>query len=152
MVLKKPLPKDKLCKLAPLIYHYLDGIDNKLGNGSKFNARIQTFDENYGILKWIVILKEFVCTRDNTRLAPCYINIIMTDWGTKLTPLFDNHISYISENINGKKIKYISKIGAKYIFNKLKNPDLNEIIINSQDSRNIPSRLPVKIEKYKKNK
>ncbi|WP_223810245.1 hypothetical protein [Campylobacter sp. LR286c] len=67
-----------------------------------------------------------------------------------MTPLFDNHISYISENINGKKIKYISKIEAKYIFNKLKNPDLNEIIINSQDSRNIPSRLPVKIEKYKK--
>lgn len=51
MVLKKPLPKDKLCELAPLIYHYLDGIDDKLGNVNKFNARIQTFDENYGILR-----------------------------------------------------------------------------------------------------
>lgn len=38
---------------------------------------------------------------------------------------------------------------AIYILEKLKDKDVNEIIINSQDSRSISSRLPIKIERFK---
>lgn len=148
---KKPIPKDDLRKLAPLIYNYLDSIDNELGNGSRFNKRVQNFDEKYGILRvgsytWS---NEFVCIRDNTKLAPNHISTIKTAWGVEETPLFDNHISYVSEVIDNKKTKYISKKEARYILEKLKDSDVNEIIINSQDSRSISSRLPIKIERFK---
>lgn len=149
---KKPLPRNELRELAPYIYLYLDNIDDKLGNGSKFNARVQNFDESYGILRigsytWG---KEFVCIRDNTRLAPCHINTITTDWGVKITPLFDNHISFISEVTDDNKSKYIRKMEARYILKKLKDSAVNEIITSSQDSRSISSRLPIKIPRYKK--
>ncbi|HDV6578435.1 TPA: hypothetical protein RJS70_000710 [Campylobacter lari] len=35
----KHLSKDELKKLAPLIYHYLDSIDDELGGGSRFNKK-----------------------------------------------------------------------------------------------------------------
>lgn len=150
---RKPLAKNDLRTLARHVYRYLDSIDNELGNGSKFNARVQTFDENYGILRMghYTWGKEFVCIRDNTKLAPCHISTILTDWGKQITPLFDNHISFISEVMDDKKgLQYISKAEAKYILSKLKNKDLNEIIVNSQDNRSISSRLPIKIARYKK--
>ncbi|WP_139452218.1 SAM-dependent DNA methyltransferase [Campylobacter armoricus] len=148
---KKPLSKDELKKLAPLIYHYLDSIDDELGGGSRFNKRVQSFNENYGILRMgsYVWGNQFVCIRDNTCLAPNHINTINTDWNRSIIPLFDNHISYISETTdNNGKTKYISFHEAQYILKKLKNKAVNEIIINSQDSRSISSRLPIKIEKY----
>lgn len=148
---RKPIVKEELKKLAPLIYNYLDSIDDELGNGSKFNKRVQNFDENYGILRVgsYIWANEFVCIRDNTKLAPNHINTIKTAWGNKTTPLFDNHISYISEVNEDENKKYISKKEARYILEKLKDSDVNEIIINSQDSRSISSRLPIKIERFK---
>ncbi|MBE6429541.1 MAG: SAM-dependent DNA methyltransferase [Campylobacter sp.] len=147
---RQPIAKDELKKIAPLIYRYLNTIDDELGGGSRFNSRVQTLSENYGILRigsytWA---NEFVCIRDNTKLAPCHINSIATDWGIKTAPLFDNHISYISELSTGE---YIDSAEANYILNKLKDPDLHEIIINSQDNRSISSRLPVKLPKYRQN-
>lgn len=148
---KKPLSKDKLKKLAPLIYHYLDSIDDELGNGSKFNARVQNFDENYGILRMgsYTWAKNFICIRDNTRLAPNHISTIQTAWNKQITPLFDNHISYISEVKCNKGERYIDSKEAVYILNKLLDKDINEIIINSQDSRSISSRLPIELKLYK---
>lgn len=148
---KKPLSKNELKNLAPLIYHYLDSIDDELGLGSQFNARVQNFDENYGILRMGSYTwgHEFVCIRDNTRLAPNHINTIKTDWGKKVTPLFDNHISYISETSDDNaNTQYISFDEAHYILEKLKDSAVNEIITGSQDSRSISSRLPIKLEKY----
>ncbi|HEB7536809.1 TPA: N-6 DNA methylase [Campylobacter coli] len=151
---KKPLPKDELKRLAPLIYRYLDSIDDELGNGSKFNARVQNFDENYGILRMGSYTwgSEFVCIRDNTRLAPNHINIITTDWGDEITPLLDGHINYVSEIVDkkGNHQEYIGYKEARYILEKLKDSAVNEIIISSQDSRSISSRLPIKIPRYKK--
>ena len=151
---RQPLSKDKLRKLAPLIYRYLDSIDNELGNGSNFNTRVQNFDENYGILRMGSYTwgKEFVCIRDNTRLAPNHINTITTNWDDKITPLFDSHINYVSEIVDEKGMhqRYIDHKEAQYILKKLKNKAVNEIITNSQDNRSISSRLPIKISKYKK--
>ena len=73
-----------------------------------------------------------------------------TDWKKELTPLFYNHISYISEVGDKKNLKYICKKEACCILEKLKDKDINGIILNSQDNRSISSRLPVKLSKYKK--
>ena len=144
---KQPLPKDELKKLAPYIYRYLDDIDENLGKGSQFNKRVQKFEENYGILRMgsYVWAKHFVCIRDNTKLAPTYIGEIKTHWNSLTSPLFDNHISFVSQVKEGKKERFIDKDEALYLLSKLQDKDATEIIMSSQDSRSISSRLPIKV-------
>ena len=149
---KQPIAKNELKTLAPHIYRYLDDIDDKLGKGSDFNKRLQNFSESYGILRMgnYVWARHFVCIRDNTKLAASYVGTIQTHWGESVTPLFDNHISFVSEVILGKnESRFVDKDEAEYIVAKLKDKDINEIIINSQDSRSISSRLPVKLPYFR---
>lgn len=148
---KKPIEKSDLKKMAPLIYQYLMHIDDELGNGSKFNKRVQSFDLNYGILRMGSYTwgNNFVCIRDNTKMAANHITTIKTDWGTEITPLFDNHISYISEVETEHEKRFIDGEEAEYILNKLKDKDVNEIVLNSQDGRSISSRLPIELKLYR---
>ncbi len=117
---------------------------------------MQNLKENYGILRIgsYVYANHFVCIRDNTKLAPCYISLINTHWGKAMTPLFDNHISYISERpiVNYKDIRSvpITQDEALYILEKLLDKDNQEIILKSQDSRSISSRLPIEIPLFTK--
>lgn len=93
--------------------------------------------------------ENFICIRDNTKLEPTHFSLMKTHWDELKTPLFDNHISFISEVLNHKKHeRYIDKREALYILEKLKNKDIQEIILNSQDNRSISSRLPVNIKLY----
>lgn len=151
---KQPLPKDELKKIAPYIYRYLDDIDDNLGKGSKFNKRVQNFEEKYGILRMgtYVWAKHFVCIRDNTKLAPTYVGELKTHWNTLVSPLFDNHISFVSQVKKGKTERFVDKKEAEYLLAKLRDKDAIEIIMNSQDSRSISSRLPIKIPYYQKDK
>lgn len=149
---KKPICKSKLKIKAPYIYKYLDDIEHKLGKGSNFNSRVQNYDEPYGILRmgnyvWSDI---FVCIRDNTNLCPKIFKTIKTHWKEYVTPLFDNHISYISEVYKDKKhLRFIDLKEAQYILKKLLDSDTQTIIKNSQDNRSISSRLPIKIKLFK---
>lgn len=149
---KKPIKIANLRKKAPYIYKYLKDIEDNLGNGSRFNKRVQNFDEFYGILRMgnYVWANYFVCIRDNTSLSPTIFSKIKTHWGGKKTPLFDNHISFISEVYKNKQHeRFIDLNEARYILEKLSDDDVIEIILNSQDSRSISSRLPIKLPLYK---
>lgn len=147
---KKPIKIDELKSLTPLTAKYLLDNEDILDSGSDFNKRVQSFDEFYGILRigLYVYSDVFVCIRDNTKLSPKIITKIRTHWGELKTPLFDNHISYISEVLNKKKKheRFITTDEAKYILEKLLDKDVQEIILNSQDSRSISSRLPIKLK------
>lgn len=144
---KKPLAKEDLNSLAPHIYAYAMSVDDRLGKGSKFNKRVQNFDEKYGILRMgdYVWAEHFVCIRDNTKLNPTYIGKITTHWGEEKAPLFDNHISFVSEVKTDKKSRFIDKDEAKYILETLQNKAVRKIIEKSQDSRSISSRLPIRL-------
>lgn len=144
---KKPLAKEDLSSLAPHIYAYAMSVDDRLGKGSKFNKRVQNFDEKYGILRMgdYVWAEHFVCIRDNTKLNPTYIGKITTHWGEEKAPLFDNHISFVSEVKTDKKSRFIDKDEAKYILETLQNKAVRKIIEKSQDSRSISSRLPIRL-------
>lgn len=144
---KKPMNYDDLKQKAPYIYKYLKSIEYEIGKGSNFNKRVQNFDEPYGILRMgnYVWGDNFVCIRDNTKLAPNHIQSILTHWGVKKTPLFDNHISYISEVGSNK----LNEVEAKYIMTFLNNKIIQNIIMSSQDGRSISSRLPIKIPFFK---
>lgn len=149
---KKPIKIDELKMLTPLTAKYLLDNEDVLDGGSDFNKRVQNFDEFYGILRMGIYVYSdiFVCIRDNTKLSPKIITKIKTHWGELKTPLFDNHISYISEVLNEKKKheRFIFKNEAKYILDKLLDKDVQEIILSSQDNRSISSRLPVKLDVF----
>ncbi len=153
---KQPIPKEELKKIAPYIYHYLNSIDKHLNKGSNFNSRVQNLKENYGILRIgsYVYWDHFVCIRDNSKLSPCYISAIETHWNTATTPLFDSHISYVSERpvklTPQEKYEPITQEEALYILEKLSDKDNQEIILGSQDERSISSRFPIKIPLYEK--
>ncbi|BCZ18106.1 hypothetical protein NHP190003_13880 [Helicobacter sp. NHP19-003] len=144
---KKPMPKEVLKEKAPHIYKYLFSIEHVLGKGSRYNQRIQSFDEPYGILRMGVYVwaKNFVCIRDNTKLAPNLIQKIKTDWGDEVTPLFDNHISYISQSTDS--VSFLQTTEADHILSVLKKKEIQEIVMQSQDCRSISSRLPIKLAK-----
>lgn len=149
---KKPLSEERLQILAPYTYKYLKDIEDSINKGSQFNKRVQNFDEFYGILRMgiYVYSDTFVCIRDNTRLAPTLFTKLKTHWKKLESPLFDNHISFISEVlVNKKHERFIDLAEAKYILEKLNDKDIQEIILNSQDNRSISSRLPVSIKFYK---
>lgn len=147
---KKPTRFDELKKQSPLIARYLLDNEDILSNESKFNKRVQNIDEFYGIMRMgtYVYGNFFVCIRDNTKLSPTIITKLETHWGEFKTPLFDNHISYISEVLNkeGRHERYIDLDEARYILAKLNDKDVKEIILSSQDSRSISSRLPIKLK------
>ncbi len=149
---KQPMNEEILQKKCPYVYSYLCSISGSLNKGSQYNKRIQNIKESYGILRigTYVYRKYFVCIRDNTKLAPNIITEIKTDWNTFETPLFDNHISYISEVERNNSKMGLDEKEANYILNKLQNKEVQYIIINSQDSRSISSRLPIKLPIMKK--
>lgn len=148
---KQPMNQELLKQECPYIWNYIDSISKNLNQGSKFNKRVQKIDEIYGILRigTYVYRKIFICIRDNTKLAPNIISAIKTHWNTSVTPLFDNHISYISEVERNGKIIALDEEEASYILAKLRTKEVQYIIMNSQDSRSISSRLPIKLELMK---
>ncbi len=147
---KTPIPLEILKKQAPLIAKYLLDNEKKLSQGSNYNKRVQNISTFYGILRMgkYIYNNIFVCIRDNTDLSPTKITKIKTHWGNECSPLFDNHISYISEVLdnNDKHVRFIDDDEADYILSILTNKDVQYIIINSQDGRSISSRLPINIK------
>lgn len=92
----------------------------------------------------------FLCIRDNTNLCPTIFKAIETHWKEHITPLFDNHISFISEVYKDKKnLRFIDLDEAQYILKKLMDSNVQVIIKNSQDSRSISSRLPIRMKLFK---
>lgn len=143
---KKPIREEELQRKAPYIKNWLEINYDILSHSSSYNKRIQNNKEYYAILRmgFYVWADNFVCIRDNTKLAPNYISFIQTHWGDKKTPIFEGHINYISEHTVGKQ-DFITYDEAHYILNILKNKDNQNIILNSQDKRSISGRIPIDI-------
>jgi len=146
---KQPISRDKLQKEAPLLFNYLKQNRDKLIKQSSYNQRVQNTQEFYGVIRVGIYTYSdcFVAIRDNTRLSPCIVKKLKTDWGEEKIPLFDGHISYISQRPDDK---FINCEEAKYIWKKLKKSE--HIVLKIFNSRSISSKLPVKLPVYKKEK
>ena len=146
---KQPISRDKLQKEAPLLLNYLKQNRDKLIKQSSYNQRVQNTQEFYGVIRVGLYTYSdcFVAIRDNTRLSPCIVKKLKTDWGEEKIPLFDGHISYISQRPDDK---FINCEEAKYIWKKLKKSE--HIVLKIFNSRSISSKLPVKLPVYKKEK
>ena len=82
-------------------------------------------------------------------MTACVVKKIKTHWGEYKKPLFDGHVSYISED--QKKDDFITESEAYYISYILNLPEVKVFVENSTDSRSIGTKLPIKIENFDKN-
>jgi len=146
---KQPISSETLKKEAPKLYNYLYSNKSKLLKQSSYNKRVQNTSEFYGVIRVgnYTYTDCFVAIRDNTKLNPCIIKKLTTDWQEEKLPLFDGHISYISQNPNGE---FISCEEAEYIYNKLKEAEY--IVLKIFNSRSISSKLPIKLPIFKEMK
>lgn len=88
---KQPILRDRLQEEAPLLSNYLKQNRDKLINQSSYNQRVQNTQEFYGVIRvgFYTYSDCFVAIRDNTRLSPCIVKKLRTDWGEEKIPLFD---------------------------------------------------------------
>lgn len=146
---KQPIKETELKILAPKIYNYFKSNYKKIVNQSKYNERIQNSESFYNLIRVgnYCYANYFVAIRDNTKMTATVVSKIKTHWGTNEMPVFDGHVSYISEREKGTK-KFISKSEAEYIVNILNKPLVKSFIKNSTDNRSIGTKLPIKIDKF----
>ncbi len=146
---KKPVSMDILRREAPRTAAYLSQHELELSNRSSYNQRIQNNEEYYALLRMgeYSFFEDFVVIRDNSKFVSCHISKIKTNWNTLVTPIFDSHVSYISEKVRGKN-EGITFNEAKYI-NAILNMNVCELyIINSVSLRSIGTRFNIRIPKY----
>lgn len=150
---KTPLSISELKKKAPKTAAYLSKKEHQLSNRSSFNKRIQNNKEYYALLRIgnYSFANNFVVIRDNSKFVSCVVTKIKTGWGEWKTPIFDGHVSYISEREKGT-INFISEKEATYI-NSILNLDIcSSYIINSTSLRSIGTRFMIKIPIFQDNK
>jgi hypothetical protein len=147
---KQPVDEETLKSEAPMLFNYLISFKSDLENQSEYNKRVQNTKKFYGVIRVgkYTFGNYFVAIRDNTKLVANVVGKIKTGWDEEKIPIFDNHISYISQKLDGKT--FISKEEAEYIASILNRPGVRLIVMRSVDSRSISSRLPIKIEDYDK--
>ena len=148
-----PVSMSKLISECPKLASYLNSHALELSNRSSFNKRIQNNKEFYALLRMGVYTFSdyFVAIRDNSKFLSCVISKIKTHWGSEITPIFDGHVSYISEKIKGTS-SYISLDEANYI-NAILNLKICETyIINSVSLRSIGTRFMIRIPKFENKK
>ena len=146
---KKPVSMDILRTEAPKTATYLSQHELELSNRSSYNQRIQNNKEYYALLRMgdYSFFDNFVVIRDNSKFVSCHVGKIKTDWNTLVTPIFDGHVSYISEKTRGGT-EGITFDEAEYI-NAILNMKVCELyIINSVSLRSIGTRFNIRIPKY----
>ena len=148
----KPVDMDVLKRTAPKTARYLSSIELQLSNRSSFNKRIQNNKEFYALLRMgeYSFFDNYVVIRDNSKFVSCVVTKIKTHWGTDAIPIFDGHVSYISEHKKGTADS-ISLEEAKYI-NSILNLNVCELYIkNSVSLRSIGTRFNINIPLYDDN-
>ena len=146
---KIPVSMDVLRREAPKTATYLSQNELELSNRSSYNQRIQNNREYYALLRMgeYSFFEDFVVIRDNSKFVSCHVGKIKTNWNTLVTPIFDGHVSYISEKVRGKN-EGITFDEAEYI-NAILNMNICELyIINSVSLRSIGTRFNIRIPKY----
>ncbi|MBL7053575.1 N-6 DNA methylase, partial [Patescibacteria group bacterium] len=148
---KQPIEEKSLKIIAPKLHEYFKKNYSEIIKQSSFNQRVQNSKEFYNLIRigYYCYANNFVAIRDNTKMTACVVKKIKTHWGEYKKPLFDGHVSYISED--QKKDDFITESEAYYISYILNLPEVKVFVENSTDSRSIGTKLPIKIENFDKN-
>jgi len=150
---RQPYNTEKIANFFPKLSSYLLEIKELLKSKSSYSQRIQNVSQDFGLLRIgkYTFHENFVCCRNNTKWIASYANRILSPWNEKKLPLFESHISYISEDKMGISI---SKNEAYYITAILNSPIIKQFVENSNVARNYSfNNLSIFLPKYnEKNK
>lgn len=147
-----PVNLDVIKIEAPKTAKYLSSIELQLSKRSSFNKRIQNNKEFYALLRMgkYSFFDNHVVIRDNSKFVSCVISKVKTHWGTDEIPIFDGHVSYITEHKKGTS-ECITLSEANYI-NSILNLKVCELYIKSSfSSRSIGTRFNINIPLYDEN-
>ena len=144
---KKPVSEDVLKSEAPRLYNYLKQNRTIIDQQSSYNSRIQNNEEYYSLIRVgeYTYADHFAVTRDNTSIPFTHISKVLTGWGKLESPVFDGHISFISQDEDNR---FISEEEAIYITAILNLQVVSDYILNSSSSRSIGTGFDIKLPIY----
>ena len=144
---KTPIPFEELKKKAPHLAQYLLNNKEILNNQSEYNKRIQNTSEFYGIIRTAdyMFRDNFVCIKDNGQLVATPVNKVKTHWGEDIIPVFDGHVSYISEKLNDTPI---SSDEMYFISGILNCPHVKKFVEASSSSQSIGTKFDINLPQY----
>ena len=147
---KKPIEASVLRKESPLLYKYY--INNKKNlvktnyndkiQGSKGEFYSLTRVGDYSFAEYRVIY------RNNTKWVSTVVENSITEWGESKNFLLLDHACSISQTNTGE---FITKNEAHYICAVLNSSIVEDLIMNSSDSRSFKSDITLNIKKFNQN-
>lgn len=147
---KLPIPFKDLQKKAPYLAKYLLNNKTILDNQSDYNKRIQSTNEFYGIIRTADYMFRdfFACIKDNGQLLCANVSKVTTHWGKSVTPVFDGHVSYISERVINKKATPITEDEMYFIVGIMNCPDVKEYVESSSSEQSIGTKFDLNLPFY----
>lgn len=144
---KKPIPYEKLKKIAPYLAKHLNNNRKILEEQSEYNKRVQNSSEFYGIIRTgdYMFNPNFVCIKDNSELIATPVTTVTTHWGEEVVPVFDGHVSYISETLAENKI---SENEMYFLVGILNCPSVKKYIEASSSSQSIGTKFDVYLPQF----
>ena len=147
---RKPVSKSTLSKNSPKLMKYFNDNKNVIEIQTNYNDRIIGKNNNsefYAIARVGEYSHAdcYVAFRDNTKWQAAVVEPVVTPWGEKKHPVFQNHAVTICEKPSGG---FISMDEAHYICAILNAPVVCRFMMSSSDSRSFKIRPPIAIPEY----
>lgn len=147
---RKPVPNVTLQEASPRLLTYFNENKHIVENQTDYNDKIigkKNNSEFYAIARVgkYSHADYYVAFRDNTKWQACVVEPVITSWGEKKHPVFQNHAVSICERPDGT---FISLDEAHYICAILNAPIVARFMTLSSDSRSFKIRPPIQIKLY----
>ncbi len=149
---RSPIPIKKLTKSSKLLADYFNKFKKVIQQQTDYNEKIIGAKHNkefYALARVgdYSFAEHYVAFRDNTKWQSTVVSSVITPWGEKKRPQFQNHAVSISQDEKGN---YITLDEAHFICAILNSKVSTNYILNSSDSRSFKIRPQLNIPKFKK--
>ncbi|WP_417431593.1 Eco57I restriction-modification methylase domain-containing protein [Halpernia sp.] len=147
---RSPISIKDLTKSSKLLATYFNKFKKVFESQTQYNEKIIGEKHNtefYALARVgeYSFADHYVAFRDNTKWQSCVVSSVLTPWGEKKRPQFQNHAVTISQKSTGE---FISLEEAHFICAILNAPVTESYILNSSDSRSFKINPPIYIPEF----
>ncbi len=147
---RSPISIKELTKSSKLLATYFNKFKKVFESQTQYNEKIIGEKHNtefYALARVgeYSFADHYVAFRDNSKWQSCVISSVLTPWGEKKRPQFQNHAVTISQKSSGE---FISLEEAHFICAILNAPVTESYILNSSDSRSFKINPPIYIPEF----
>lgn len=147
---RSPISIKELTKSSKLLATYFNKFKKVFESQTQYNEKIIGEKHNtefYALARVgeYSFADHYVAFRDNSKWQSCVVSSVLTPWGEKKRPQFQNHAVTISQKSSGE---FISLEEAHFICAILNAPVTESYILNSSDSRSFKINPPIYIPEF----